>query len=515
LNHALTFDQREEAIKSAKEFFNHNNTENHDNEVTEGAANSLCLQLGYALNIKNKEHGILYSIFSSLELVYRCTLGVRRASFDRIGMELIPLLIKSIEICEKDAENNGSVLKIIKIMNLLSEIDSASNYMASTRVVVTALLVGLQKQAEQQVKFETISTFKNISYFAEEHRIQLVQEPLFIPYIAELSFLSTSNSIRELISETLRNLALAQDTKIPMAQQGVLLNVIIHQTEYNSERIKLNAVITLGSLAIPVENNYWLISHSEGAIIGAIIRLMNDNDSNIQERALKVLKRISRGDNVLFLIDYSNLLNTLSSLACSEYSTNIRVDAVEIISSLLPYLDEQSCSSIVKLVRIMINLLINNNHNQKCLEIIFHSLLKVSSSPTISALMVLDTEILQVLTSDLVSDPEIALLVFKMIFNIVSCQSKELRNTIMSSSRVLSMLVDFVNLYKEGQHRRNISNLAASILVLLSQDEMNRSHLAQHEGLILALVQFVTNTSVEISVKNEVKNIIVQLVPLT
>lgn len=516
IRHAITPSHRLKAIGKAKDQFNHSIPEIHDIEIETGAANALCIQLGYSLNKKDDDIEILNTICCALELVYQCSISIRTKSFRRIGFELIPLLIKSMERCRSYAsaselQRNDTVLQIMKILNLFSAIELASNYMATSHGVLSALVTCIQNSPLDTVKLEAISTCKNISLRAEEHRINLVEEPHFISSIVELSYGSMTNKIREDISEIIRNLALALDAKITMAQQGILLNAIINHTDDSNKRIKFNAVVTLGSLAVPPENSHWLVSHSDGALVDILVRLINDEDPNIQERALKTLKRMGRRESVPILVDHKGVLDSLSSFICSEAHIDVRIEAMEVVSSFLTNLKDDSPSRIEKILKCELDLLEKVN-NSLFAEAIFKSLMEASTYSEIASLMVKHVELLSILSNIIQSDSQpksIAYFALKTVYNISSSQ---IQGPIVSSERMLASLTRATKLVSEDQDRNSYA--AAEILVMLTKTEQNRIKLAGHEGLLEALMKFVTNISGSNPTKEMVKTAILDLVPL-
>ena len=67
-----------------------------------------------------------------------------------------------------------------------------------------------------------------------------------------------------------RNLAMAPDTKVPMAEHSCLLDVFIDLTDGVNPKTKRNAVSAIGSLAIDDENSMVFVTHVDGVILQII-----------------------------------------------------------------------------------------------------------------------------------------------------------------------------------------------------------------------------------------------------
>mmetsp|Transcript_34872 Transcript_34872/g.42639 ORF Transcript_34872/g.42639 Transcript_34872/m.42639 type:complete len:712 (+) Transcript_34872:209-2344(+) len=123
INSAVTQSQRKNILTTATSFFNHSNAHVHDSEIEMGAANALCLKLGYVLlqsnctafSLEDCGRGSSSENFSStrpsshqqevglichvLCMIYsHCSERVREESFQEMGgSELLPLLIQVLE----------------------------------------------------------------------------------------------------------------------------------------------------------------------------------------------------------------------------------------------------------------------------------------------------------------------------------------------------------------------------------------------------------------------------------
>ena len=520
INQALTVRQRVIAIDAAKKQFNHSFIEQHDEEIQAGAANALCLQLGYALNKKkDKDIKIINSICHTFVMIYHCSIMCRKESYDAIGFDLILLLIKSLERC-KITKNDfkeeimDTILHILQIIHLISDIEAASIFMATNRSVLGALVDIIQSNFLDSVKLEAISTFKNISSHAEEHRLNLVEEPLFISSIVELSYHSSSDKIREDTSETIRNLALAQDAKTPMALQGILLNALINLTDDTNQSTKMNAVVTLGSLAIPPENSFWLVSHAEGALVEVIFRLGTDPNPKIQERALKTLKRIGRGESIRVLVDRKHFLSNLNSLLLLNSNTKVQIETAEIIASFLSYLNKDNCPQLEKAIQFTIDIIAHLD-NITCLEILFKTFMELSTNARISPLMMKHSDLLPTVAKILVfeSQPKSTIYyILKTIYNISSGSSQTIEVTD-SSNDILSSLELVIRSENKSDDQFPTCETAIKIFSLLAATDTNRMKMARHNNLLLSLVKYMTTSSDDNPIKDLVKKIVLDLVP--
>lgn len=129
INRAVSTQERVSAIHEAKKKFDHNIMSIHDLEIEGGAANALCLQLGYALNKKIGNVEIMKDICHAIEHVYRCSDNSLTGSFELLGKELMPLLMKTMRQSKtaKFLSDGGSeiLLCTLKILHIFSKVESA------------------------------------------------------------------------------------------------------------------------------------------------------------------------------------------------------------------------------------------------------------------------------------------------------------------------------------------------------------------------------------------------------
>lgn len=83
----------------------------------------------------------------------------------------------------------------------------------------------LNKDVNHDARLEAVATLKNISFYADDFRLLILQHPGLLEAIIHNCSENEDDLGREYTSAVLRNLAMAPDTKIPMAEHSCLLDV--------------------------------------------------------------------------------------------------------------------------------------------------------------------------------------------------------------------------------------------------------------------------------------------------
>lgn len=409
-----------------------------------------------------------------------------------------------------------------KIPDLTLTFDSfyTANEMAGSHSLLSILISEIAENKSEDVKIELISTLKNLSFYAEERRINMVEQPGLISSIIELSFESSFEQIRENVSGTIRNLALASDTKVPMAQHGMLLNAIIKYSSDKNPRTKFNAVTTLSSLAVPSENSYWLVNHSEGAILNVILNLCtNDEDLTVRRKMVQLLRKLTRRESASMIVGHEDLINKVSQLMLTDSDMNIKLDATKVLTTLVIDWDSneyQYPQVISTTMKIFIRMVHENNEVQ-CMEIITKAFEDASKEFNKASLIAKEPGILSTLLILFQNDPQ------QIIFMTLTNQSLHILQNLSSFDQLHEYLMFDNNgdypllsalvLVASTFHQLESRNAAVQIISQLSGNERNYQRLVKQKGLLHSLVQYITSDVLDISIKEIVKQTIMRLIP--
>lgn len=372
-----------------------------------GIIQSLCLQLGYALNHHGSSEEETSLILASIDVFYRyCPELVTEESIRMHGPELLRLLPrviqyhKTLTIADTSGEvkrTKDFVIPILSIWHSCSASVSGSTLLLQQPALIPAIHEMLRgSKCNLDVIMESLGLLKNLTYFGEDHRHRIVDHPVnLITTLTGLTGVFEDKAL-ERLSAVFRNLALSTELRMRLAQRPDVLNAIVRiaaccsdvssiaersfshaSRNHNMNNINYdsaarrntlrNVLSTLASLALDSHSTPWMVFHGDGVLVDQLKRFMvRDEDPVVRKRATRALRLLARETSVPVLLQDDKLLTALCHLAMFDTNDAVRKEAVEAFVH---------CASLVQA-------------NSKCLQLyqtVLDSLTQLVTNPEVSS----------------------------------------------------------------------------------------------------------------------------------
>ena len=511
----MTTSQRIDSLRLVLNNLFQNNEIDNDEAIRAGAANALCVHLGHALNSTTFHSGIVISILHAISILYQCSNNVREESFLEIGSELLPLIMRAIKTCSRQSpviDIHKSYKYGSSILLFLSVIDSAKAEMEKRGEILDFAYALLQSTQcdEETVKLEIVAMLKNLSFYTEDYRAKIVRHEDLLIALTRVCNSSSSNVMREGVASVLRNLAMGTNVKVSLGRNPYILNTILALSSDPNVRIRRDAVNATLSLALTAENKSILTTHYDGAFLRLLSSLLrSDVDVVVRRRAARTLRCLSCEDTSDIILSHSQIIKHISKAATQDISSEVREEAAKALSAWAMESTIELASHVALLDAIV---RITQGTSSRCIELVASCLAFQASTPINHEVILNNTSIVNSLLS-IVSQFHFTPLARESVFEILSSISKsEKLSSKLMTLGFLDHIVAALTSKNEEMFTMRTKNHAADVVYNLSSNADNRAFLARQPGLMVALIQFSTNTP-DMTRKTGMKKLMMHLVP--
>lgn len=293
-----------------------------------GIINALCLQLGFVLNRKESTKKEVECICQVISIIYRnAEAKDRDSSISMIGLELFNLLLKAISWSVR--------FPILSIFHLASGTSQGTTTLFKTSKLLSSLVDILEEEfIESDNLMEILGILKNLSYFGEDHRLQIVECPGLIAQLCgQVCKKKDEERLSEKFSAILRNLAVSPCTRKAMVRQSMLLNAIIQMGSHSNKQITRNILNCCVSLGQDAESCSVISLHGDGIFWNLMKRyMMNETDSTIRKRSARVVRLLASASAACS--HDKVLIKALSHRALNDISNDVRTEATDALVKL-------------------------------------------------------------------------------------------------------------------------------------------------------------------------------------
>ena len=513
------------------------NEEMHNYEMDLGAANALCLKLGYILLSGERNNDFFMEVemvCASLKMVHGCSVQRRIHSFHDIGFkELLPLLLQVLSFTEIGSSH--AILQALHVIRVYSKLNEVKTYLVHTPSLWKALLpliwsfecrdeiqwIILEKDAET-VQLEIMGVIKDLSFrTTDQDKLVVYNTKGVIPTLLHFGRKMEARRLREQVAAVWWNLAMSPSVAQEMANNVDVLTSLHHLMLPNdSIKTRRNAISSIGNLATVPINHEQLLSHEDGALIQcleAAAKLEDDTDS--RRRAMRTLRCLCSGEvahNLRRRIDFCEFL---AHVAQNDVDRDTRVQALECIAYVAA--DEKAMTVVGgDITKALIGTIENSNESRLTIDACTSLALCLSeyqaiSCRSLSCLMKDETRIdfsttfyakLAAAVTDSLK-PEAHQLVAKIVLYVVEMDGFVEKEP---STAFLNLLVALLSPVSPDFQRSQ--DIAMNAIVALADVDGNKKVLAEDEGLLTALVNFAMVTG-EAEKKDGAKTLILKLIP--
>jgi hypothetical protein len=473
--------------------------------VEEGAVNALCLQLGFLLNKRDISREELEYTCRALEVLYRCSDSVRGTSLQEIGSDLIYLLLKAFKRGECLARQ-----EIVAIFYSAACCDTGVFLLIKTQGLMAAVSEVLRDEATcSEAVMDSLGLLKRLTHCAAESRLQILEQPGLLPCLVRLPFtISHEEKAMERLSCLFRNLAATPSVRIAMLQNNEMLTALVRLANCN-RRTTRNMLFTLDCLTMESDYCVAMVMHGDGVLLNVLRRLIGEeSDEVVRRRAARALRLLACDKAIPLLIHDSNLMNTLYTSALYDSTREVRIEAAKAFTS---------CAALIRAPMPQHDAILKSLTNLATgptvvPEVIAKALKEQALHPLNRVPMADHRGLLEALAT--IATQENGWTAAKeyamgALYDL-SCE-KENREKMAIAPAVLRALV--LNTLDRNHDTHAIRVLAMDSLLNLTSVESNLKRMANHDGLLRALVQYAATAPEEES-KRAVKKVIMALVPL-
>lgn len=467
--------------------------------VKSGVVNALTLQLGFVLGRHGSSREEVDLICTAIDVFYRfCPDFVSEESLRVKGKELFRLLT--------EAARCGARVPVLSIW-----------HSCSSSGLGTALLLEEPRFLHFLAEFfrhgvfngeelnETLGMLKNITYYGEEFRQRLIEQPGILATLTSLVENDIPEKAQERLSAVIRNLALASPSKIILAQRSDVLTCIIRLATNATPQTLRNLLNALISLAMDANSCLLLVLYGDGMLVELLKRLLvYDNDAVVRKRAAKTLRVMVRDSSVPLMIHDNHLMDVLSSRALRDPNHEVRAEAAEAFAR---------CAGLIKAamahhdaVLEALSNLANSPHVHP--EVMTRAVKEQACHPENRVSLARHGKLLAALSKIAVS-PEVSALAKENACNtFLDLSTDECSRAAIATQSTLDALVH--NAEDRFERHSTLREAAVKTLLNLALLPDTRKMMAKQSRIIQSLLHFAATTTTD-DLKKETKIVLLQL----
>jgi len=494
-------EKRLSTIADALLEFDHKNKDQHDVEIQAGAANVLYQKLAFVMHTTPHHHYAppkkieatsqttsryseidheIAMICTALEMVYRANDSMMKKSYDEIGEDILPLLIRTMNRpfqLYHNAPKNGipkdqkvSIQKITKVLAAFSLIPSAKYEMAHAPNLLPTLIqimdtqsstppsnasleasyrVGMGHLLTEATRFNAIAIMTNLAH-ADGNKLYMMEHPNLMPNLCHVAQSDPNELAQRCSSLALMNLSHGDDSHVPdMTGHEYMLETLWKLLQEDPPEIRRNAAVSLYNLACSDRNADLMARFQEGVLIEALVQVLHPTSSKksypdkLKSSAAETLFNMSCSKQALTTVRMANHPSLLEGLSNTIQSPENSLDV------------KLFCAATIRRLAEVIE------HPMLCLGSLFAALVKGQNWTQ---------------TDDIAQG------------FVLQAKNVEHRKMMVFHHGLLSALADMAILQGDDEYAK-IREHALSTIALLSSEYETRSVMSRHEGVMMALTR--------------------------
>ncbi len=496
----------------------------HNYEVDLGAANALCLKLGYILLQQGNSNSFDVDFYNEIEmtcaclkLVYGCSMERRIQSFRDVGYsELVPLLIQVLNLADFQVESRHATLQALNVLRVFSKLEMAKPSLIQFPHLLSTLVqlvwsfesqegtrwIVFEKDAEP-IQLQIMGILKDLVFRTCNQDKEFIYNSKGLVTTLEhfANKPTVSRRVQEYVAAIWWNLALCKSIASQMALNPEILSSLLSLMQpSNSLTTRRNAISSIGNLATIPSNHERLLTFQDRIFVQFLIKTTRtEDDSDSRRRAMRTLRCLcsdAAGHSLRCRIDFTEFL---SSVAKTDVDRDTRVQALECMAHIAA--DEQAMDTVGDTIKTALIATIEDSSDAR-LTLDACRPLSVCLSRNDPTPNKFQTSFFSKLASAVDQSKDAA--------------SHRAVATIVSRSDTKVPCFSFLNLLAAllspvGPDFEHSQSIAMATIYALAHVETNKKPLAENERLLTALVNFVMTT--DSAKKDDAKSLILQLVP--
>jgi len=410
--------------------------------------------------------------------------------------------------------HHGAILPVLSILHICSGSLQGTNLLFECRIMSFIATVFDREEVDADIKLtELLGLLKNLSYFGEDHRLVMAENPFItLNLLSRIPFSNGSSEKNlERFSAILRNLALVPSSRPLLSQQSSLLSAVARKGKYRNKHIHRNVLNFFLALAVDFDSCVILCLHGDGIILSFFKRMLtNETDSVIRKHSVRIIIRLLACEGpASLLIHDTALMKSLSQRALHDISNEVRREACDAIVQISRFIDatmQEHCLILDTLTHLA------SSPVALGAESLAAALKKQAEQPINRMPMAERKMLLESLAQIAISAGTTNDCKEHACCAIYNLSMEESSRGEMATCSILEALVqNAMMLCRDEQEDSERCILGIKALVNLAEASSNRKVMAIHSRLLQTLVQYAALSRAE-DTKNYVKGAIVVLV---
>lgn len=510
INHAVTTRQRFEILSKLFEairYDSHSRTPFVESSALSycielGVIRSLCLQLGFVLRRHGSVKEEIQETCTAIAVFYRfCPeLVASEDSLRTRGADLFFLL--------PEAFRKGAVLPVLSIWHSISSSKVGTAILLQSPAALLASRDVIRQQiCGKEGLMETLGLLKNMTYYGDEHRRLIVDQPGLLGALTSLAPNENCEKARERFSAVYRNMALSLDVRTILAKSPDFLTAIAMLASSTSLAVLKNMLSTLVSLAMDPDSSLIIVFHGEGILVEILRRYVTyTEDATLRKRAARALRLLAQETSAPLLVHDNRLMKVLSERALHDMSPEVRAEAAEAFAR---------CASLVKAPmaqhEAMLDALTHLSRGPQAIpaEVMARALKEQASQPENRKALIKRKALMATLGQIAISN-ESSVSAKEDVCSALLDLSSDDENIRVLIATPLTLEALVHNSTDKGTNYFTVRRYSVETLLKLAATPSNRKCMARHASLLQSLLHFAAATQVE-DLKNEVKAVILHL----
>ena len=257
------------------------------------------------------------------------------------------------QVLDIEQNTNSILLNIMTIFNIISSSYVGTNTMIKCHIATDTIIRMLGNTGSNNVHdtdddnliLQVLGCFKNLTYYQEEYRIQLVRSSSgFVKSLGSLLITKTNMSVKsqQRLSAVIRNLSISIECRAILVANPMIIDTLTQllsgeepQTTIDGDDetfniMKRNVVNTLVSLSMDHDSALILIFYGDGILLQILQRhLKLSSDVFLRKKSACILRLLANEMSAPLLVHDANLMYSLSDAALRDDSSDVRKEAAE------------------------------------------------------------------------------------------------------------------------------------------------------------------------------------------
>eukprot|EP00588_Corethron_pennatum_P013312 CAMPEP_0194271996 /NCGR_PEP_ID=MMETSP0169-20130528/5664_1 /TAXON_ID=218684 /ORGANISM="Corethron pennatum, Strain L29A3" /LENGTH=553 /DNA_ID=CAMNT_0039014529 /DNA_START=368 /DNA_END=2029 /DNA_ORIENTATION=- len=290
-NHGLSNEEYDELLKA----LNHQDMERHNHAVKSGLAKALYRLLDVILPNDDTGEQVGYLV-TAFALLFQCGDDFKLVCYDQVGRQLIPLLLHTCEMClygkvVKEHSPELILATVTKILGIFCKLGETRRLMAGNENLLNGLVDIIDCKISADARVDAIWAV-SILALDDENRLILSRHPDIIDALIEAAEIDHEMTKNE-ISAAILNISAVSEAHTPLARHPGFLR-LVHRLLMTAGEPQVRAAGIIRNIASSEGARAELVSFDNGSVLAALCYAMiRSANETAAARAAGAVKNMS------------------------------------------------------------------------------------------------------------------------------------------------------------------------------------------------------------------------------